>query len=112
MQCFGPEASKRTARILPDGERVQLETDPTQDRRDRYGRLLAYVYRGSKEGPRGSVNYALVATGYAKAYVFGGVPFRYADVFRSAEAKAPPTRGSGARPATGARPRPRRAAAW
>ncbi len=42
VECFGPEASAYTHRRLPPGERVQLETDVEQ--RDRYGRLLAYVY--------------------------------------------------------------------
>ena len=40
-----------------------LVTDRSQDTRDRYGRLLAYVYRPGKKGRRGSVNFALVGTG-------------------------------------------------
>ncbi|MCA1846014.1 MAG: thermonuclease family protein, partial [Actinobacteria bacterium] len=46
--CFGPAASERTARILPPGTAVRLVTDPTQATRDRYGRLLAYVYKPVK----------------------------------------------------------------
>src|SRR4051794_2391845 len=45
VQCFAAAASERTARILSPGTAVRLETDPTQDTRDRYGRLLAYVYK-------------------------------------------------------------------
>ena len=107
VQCFGPAASARTARLLPVGQRVRLETDPTQATRDRYGRLLAYVYRPGHSGPRASVNFALVATGYAKVYVYGGVPFRYAKAFLVAQAKArrakkglwgPPCRGNTEKP--------------
>jgi micrococcal nuclease len=41
VQCFGPEASAYTHRRL-SGRRVSLETDT--EVRDKYGRLLAYVY--------------------------------------------------------------------
>jgi micrococcal nuclease len=41
VQCFGPEASAFTHRLL-DGARVELAYGA--ERRDRYGRLLAYVY--------------------------------------------------------------------
>jgi micrococcal nuclease len=89
---------------------VRLETDPTQARRDRYERLLAYVYPAST--PRaaaatGSVNYALVAAGYAKLYIYRGRPFRYATAFRRAQSRArsrarglwgPPCRGDTTKP--------------
>src|SRR5262249_34349280 len=42
VQCFGPEASAYTHTRLSPGRRVRLETDTEQ--RDKYGRLLAYVY--------------------------------------------------------------------
>ncbi len=54
VQCFGPAASARTARLLPIGQRVRLETDPTQDTRDRYARLLAYVFKPGRSGAAGS----------------------------------------------------------
>ena len=43
VQCFGQEASRR-AHDLMDGTQVWLEYDPSQSRRDRYGRTLAYVW--------------------------------------------------------------------
>jgi micrococcal nuclease len=119
VQCFGPAASERTERILPPGESVTLVTDPTQDTRDRYGRLLAYVYRPGRHGATGSVNYALVATGYAKAYVYGGVPFEYAAPFLRAQSRArsgarglwgAPCRGNTSQPQAGRGPTPDRAA--
>lgn len=42
VQCFGPEASAYTHTRLRPGGRVRLETD--SEVRDKYGRLLAYVY--------------------------------------------------------------------
>jgi micrococcal nuclease len=41
--CFGKEASGFTASVVPPGTAVRLVGDAEQ--RDRYGRLLAYVYR-------------------------------------------------------------------
>lgn len=43
VQCFGREASEHAHRLL-DGRRVYVATDPSQDTRDRYGRLLAYLW--------------------------------------------------------------------
>jgi micrococcal nuclease len=42
VQCYGPEASAHTKARLPPGTQVSLETDA--EVRDKYGRLLAYVY--------------------------------------------------------------------
>ena len=45
VECFGKEASGHLASLLPKGTAVRLVGDVEQ--RDRYGRLLAYVYRDS-----------------------------------------------------------------
>jgi micrococcal nuclease len=42
-ECFGAEATERTHALLPAGTEVRLVRDV--EARDRYGRLLAYVYR-------------------------------------------------------------------
>lgn len=44
-ECFGAEASARTTELLPPGTEIRLERDV--EGRDRYGRLLAYVFRTS-----------------------------------------------------------------
>lgn len=88
VQCGGPAASARAKRLMPPGRPVVLVTDPTQDVRDRYGRLLAYVYLPRYRGAGGSVNYALVKSGHARVYVYGGVRFRYAVAFFRAEHRA------------------------
>ena len=88
VQCYGPQASAMTKRLLPIGQKVRLVTDPTQDTRDRYGRLLAYVYKPGHSGAKGSVNFTLVRTGRAKVYVYGGVRFRYAVPYFRAQHRA------------------------
>ena len=60
VECFGPEASARTAAALPRGAAIRVERDV--EARDDYGRLLAYVY--AADGT--FVNLALVADGYAQ----------------------------------------------
>jgi len=84
VQCFGPESSARMRALLPPGTRVVLATDQSQDREDRFGRLLAYVLR---EGETVSVNQRMVAEGFARAYVVGR-PFALAPAFRRAEQAA------------------------
>lgn len=65
VQCFALEASARTKALLPVGAPVKLVRDV--DLRDRYGRLLAYVYRAA-DGL--FVNLSLARDGYAVAYTY------------------------------------------
>ena len=81
VQCFGRKASAETHRLL-DGRRVRLV--PDVEPRDRYGRLLAYVYRL----PDGLfVNAELARRGYARQMT---IPpnVRFADHFRMLVAQA------------------------
>ncbi len=43
--CFAPQATELNRQLLGGGDEVRLVFD--RERRDRYGRLLAYVYSGS-----------------------------------------------------------------
>lgn len=64
VQCFGPEASDFTKKILASAD-VRLEADPTGDNRDRYNRLLRYAYL-----PDGRLLQALlIEDGYGFAYL-------------------------------------------
>jgi endonuclease YncB( thermonuclease family) len=74
-ECYGPEASRETKRLLPLGTSVRLETEPATDLVDQYGRLLRYVIRGS-DGL--DVNVRLVADGAAAPYFYRGRLGRYA----------------------------------
>jgi micrococcal nuclease len=66
-----------------EGRRVILRTDPTQDTRDRYRRLLAYVatYTGV------DLAASQLSAGWAKVYVFER-PFQRLARFRAAERRA------------------------
>jgi micrococcal nuclease len=55
-ECFGERATRANARMV--GDRVELEYDV--ERRDRYGRLLAYVHADGR-----MVNAELVRRGFA-----------------------------------------------
>jgi len=80
VECGGPEASVNMSALAPPGTRVRLETDPTQDRVDRYGRLLAYVWL-----PNGRlIEDEQLRAGWATGYVFDGKPVaRYARLLAS-----------------------------
>lgn len=58
VECFGKEASERNRRLV-EGERVRLVFGA--ERRDQYGRLLAYVYLGDT-----FVNATLIRRGLAR----------------------------------------------
>ena len=60
VQCFGREASAQAKTIL-GGQSVYLETDPSQDTIDKYGRTLAYVWTTSGR----LFNLDMIADGYA-----------------------------------------------
>jgi len=82
VQCFGKEASAFTTKLLPRSTRVRLVRDV--EGRDRYGRLLAYVYR-ARDGL--FVNLALAEGGYARTLT---IPpnVAHADEFVAAAADA------------------------
>ena len=80
--CYFSQATAR-ARQLAMSKQVVLRGDATQDTRDRYGRLLAYVWLpGGKD-----LGYQLIAGGFAKVYVYRD-PFQRLSAYRSAGATA------------------------
>ncbi len=63
VQCYGPAASAYTKNLIGD-QKVRLEADPTNQNRDRYKRLLRYIYL-----PDGRlVQEELIKNGYGFAY--------------------------------------------
>jgi micrococcal nuclease len=80
--CFAAAATDR-ARRLALSKQVTLRGDRTQATRDRYGRLLAYVWiPGGRD-----LGYQLIAGGFAKVYVTRD-PFQRLSAYRSAESHA------------------------
>ena len=76
VQCFGKEASVRM-KELAQGKLVRLESDPTQDTRDVYGRILSYVYLEDGE----MLNRKMIAEGYAYEYTYL-IPYTYQKEFK------------------------------
>jgi micrococcal nuclease len=83
VECGGREASASMARLAPVGARATVTYDPTQDRTDRYGRLLAYVSVN-----RRSLQVEQLRAGWASVYVYGHRDFERVDGFRRASAVA------------------------
>jgi micrococcal nuclease len=83
VECYGDAASALTRRLIPAGTRVRIEQDPRLDQVDRFGRKLAYVWKGDDD-----VNVSLVADGAAGVWFFGGRRGRYAKELLSAAAQA------------------------
>ena len=82
VQCFALEASAQAKTIL-GGQSVYLETDPSQDSVDRFGRTLAYVWTASGR----LFNLDMIADGYAFEYTYD-LPYRYQADFKTAEGDA------------------------
>lgn len=78
---FGAGAQEALIRLLPAGTHVGLETDV--ELRDRYGRLLAYVY--GRDGQL--VNEELLRLGYAVVSVFPP-NVKYVERFRAVQEQA------------------------
>jgi micrococcal nuclease len=82
VECFGKEASAHTASLLPAGTSVRLERDV--ELRDRFGRMLAYVWRTDDAR---LVNEVLIAEGWAAPYRYPP-NVKYADHFSALGADA------------------------
>ncbi len=83
VEFFGKEASAFTKGLL-EGKRVRLEYD--QERQDRYGRTLAYVYLDDGTNDGTFVNAEIIRRGYGHAYT--RFPFRHMEAFRQFEREA------------------------
>lgn len=82
VQCFAKEASEQAHKLL-DGKQVRLEADPSQNNRDKYDRLLRYVYL--EDGT--SYNKQIILDGYAHEYTYN-VPYTYQAEYKQAQKDA------------------------
>ncbi len=76
VECFGPEASDFAKEALT-GQSVTLELDASQGNEDRYGRVLAYVWREAPDGSLALFNLDAVAGGYARERQYGSTPYEW-----------------------------------
>jgi len=79
VQCFGKEASEKTKELL-ENKMVRLEADSTQTDRDKYSRLLRYIYL--TDGT--FINKKLIEEGFAFEYTYQ-IPYLYQEEFKAAQ---------------------------
>ena len=81
VECFAKQATAEAKKLLRPGDRITLQPDPTQDTRDRFGRLLAHVLLAD-----GSLfAETMIRHGWAVHYVYDGVPSIYAERLEAAQ---------------------------
>ena len=81
VQCYGPEATAYTKQLI-GRQKVRLEADPLETNRDRYDRLLRYIYLPDET----LIEEKLIAEGYGFAYTF--FPFAKSELFEKLEQSA------------------------
>lgn len=79
VQCFALEASKKAKEVLT-GKSVYLEVDSTQGEKDKYNRLLRYVFL--EDGA--NFNKLMIELGYGHQYTYNK-PYKYMEEFKEAE---------------------------
>lgn len=87
VQCFGREASTYMQSLV-GGAPIYLEADATQGDRDKYNRLLRYVWLA--DGTH--VNDRMIRDGYAFEYTYA-IPYHYQTLFREAQRVAKTAQG-------------------
>ncbi len=79
VQCFGKEASAKAKELL-SGKKVRIEKDSSQGERDKYSRLLAYVFL--EDGT--NFNQYMIEQGYAHEYTYNSA-YKYQAAFKAAQ---------------------------
>lgn len=83
VECFGEKASAVAKENLT-GETIWLESDPSQSDRDKYNRLLRYVWTDEGFVDFGKV---MIATGFAYEYTYD-IPYKYQKEYKQAQKEA------------------------
>lgn len=83
IQCFGREATAKMIEFA-ENKNVRLEFDKTQGERDKYGRLLAFVYGEDNK----NLAYEMIRQGYGNEYTYNSNPYKYQNEFKEAARKA------------------------
>ncbi len=81
VECFGEEASQ-FLRSLLEGKAVRLEPDISQSDRDKYDRLLRYIYLDGED-----VSLTIIQNGYGYEYTYN-VPYQKQVRYRAAQTEA------------------------
>jgi micrococcal nuclease len=83
VECFGKEASAKAKEIL-NGQNVRFEKDTTQQDRDRYNRLLRFVFLENGT----DVGLKLIQEGYAQESLYSDKPHVYREQYLAAQQEA------------------------
>lgn len=81
VECFGKEASNYLKNLLSN-KKVKIETDSSQTDRDKYNRLLRYVYLDGED-----VGYKIISNGYGYEYTYD-LPYSKQDLYKKAQENA------------------------
>ena len=85
VECFGAEASNKAKEYFKEKDyNVWLEEDPTQGERDKYQRLLRYVFAGEGVSDYGLM---MISEGFAYEYTYN-TPYKYQTSYKEAQAYA------------------------
>lgn len=81
-ECFNREATDKAREIL-NSKSVILEADSSQDNKDKYNRLLRYIFLSN------GTNFGefMIKNGFAKEYTYK-VPYKYQSLYKKAEEEA------------------------
>lgn len=82
IECFGKEATLHMKQLLSEPGGLRTEADPTQDIRDKYGRLLSHVFVGDS-----NIGQQMIADGYAYENTYNK-PYIYQSEYRTAQRNA------------------------
>ena len=82
VECFAQEATQEITDFLAKPGILSISTDPTQDSRDNYGRLLAHVFMNEI-----NIGEHMIRDGYAYEYTYRD-PYIYQLEYRAAEKEA------------------------
>jgi endonuclease YncB( thermonuclease family) len=80
-ECFYLEAKKKLQSLI-GGKSVRIEPDSSQGERDKYGRLLLYIWVDSV-----NINEKMIKAGFAYEYTYN-LPYKYQDSFKQAQQEA------------------------
>lgn len=81
--CFGREASDFTKKTLSN-QNIKLESDVLSGDRDKYQRLLRYVFLEDGQ----NFNQVLIENGYGHEYTYNSTPYKYQSIFKQAQIDA------------------------
>lgn len=85
VECFGKEASDIAKKYFEvTDKKIWLEADVTQGNRDKYQRLLRYIFTDDDSIDFGKF---MISLGYASEYTYS-TPYKYQAIYKQAEREA------------------------